>query len=565
MEAHGARAYVVMQPALLAMIAPPQVDGGPQAAPAATLPGERSTFAETVANALLATTAQIAPDATTSLTPAQPPLAVPQSPEGADQTDGRGQAPFVVPLVSAQLGQPPPQAQPPPGPSARMAGEIGPDRIAEARITEPAGTPAIVETPLGTPPRAPASGDPTAASVDASPSMSLPLGPASAAPGRSAGPTLPASHQEAATRPSAPQPAVTPPSVAADSASQGFATTATTAQDSVRPTAVQQSATLIVASATPRSATAAPSAAPGGSPASLEFSAAAGSPASGLDSAAGQTAANAPAPAAPVAVAAMPRPVARGGAGTADAAHSAATTADLAVARTAAEAAPRTATPAPPSRAAGEATPLADDGGSQPRPEPSTASAPAIIATAAAPVRSVAGSAVVAGSATQTIDASTAPALTAGLADTVQQAVRTGERELRIILNPPELGRLTVCVTDTSGGLRVGLEVVSAEAGELLQRQSPALQQALEARALRVESLAVATATESTTTEDDTRERPGSRNGEPRDGGAGVDAQPVWSAVAGWRNEPPSDALSVSGNVAVVTLPGSAGLLDVRA
>ncbi len=77
------------------------------------------------------------------------------------------------------------------------------------------------------------------------------------------------------------------------------------------------------------------------------------------------------------------------------------------------------------------------------------------------------------------------------LADSVASAVRVGQDELRLVLNPPDLGQLDVRIVETSDGLRVSLHASTREASELIQQQLPALQAALETRDLRVERLEV--------------------------------------------------------------------------
>jgi len=84
-----------------------------------------------------------------------------------------------------------------------------------------------------------------------------------------------------------------------------------------------------------------------------------------------------------------------------------------------------------------------------------------------------------------------ADVFTAELASTVRRATLLGDRELRLLLNPPELGHLDVRIVESPNGLRVVLEATSAEARELIERQLPALRAGLEARDLRVDRLQV--------------------------------------------------------------------------
>ncbi len=124
-----------------------------------------------------------------------------------------------------------------------------------------------------------------------------------------------------------------------------------------------------------------------------------------------------------------------------------------------------------------------------------------------------------------TLEEMAAPAreLAPRLAETVQQAVRVGEREFRLRLNPPELGHLDVRVVESSDGVRVSLRVASSEAGELIQQYLPQLRAALEARDLRVERLDVFEAQ----TEMGGDGAPHKRT----DGGDG-EGQPRWSPLA---------------------------------
>jgi len=84
-----------------------------------------------------------------------------------------------------------------------------------------------------------------------------------------------------------------------------------------------------------------------------------------------------------------------------------------------------------------------------------------------------------------------ATTLPADVADTVQTAVLRGDSEVRLVLNPPELGQVEVNIATHEGGLRIRLEASHPGARDLMERSLPALQQALEARELRVERLTV--------------------------------------------------------------------------
>lgn len=93
---------------------------------------------------------------------------------------------------------------------------------------------------------------------------------------------------------------------------------------------------------------------------------------------------------------------------------------------------------------------------------------------------------------TLTVDATDGPRLASRVADSVQAATLTGDRELRIALNPPDLGQLTVHITEhAQGGVTVAIHASSAEAHDLLQQQLPALRAGLEQREVRVERLQV--------------------------------------------------------------------------
>jgi flagellar hook-length control protein FliK len=94
--------------------------------------------------------------------------------------------------------------------------------------------------------------------------------------------------------------------------------------------------------------------------------------------------------------------------------------------------------------------------------------------------------------ATATVDASSGTALARGLAETVHAATLHGDRELRVTLNPPDLGQVTVHITEhDSGGVTVAIQASSHEAHELMQQQLPALRAGLEQRDVRVERLHV--------------------------------------------------------------------------
>ncbi|MFA7297234.1 MAG: flagellar hook-length control protein FliK [Dehalococcoidia bacterium] len=95
-------------------------------------------------------------------------------------------------------------------------------------------------------------------------------------------------------------------------------------------------------------------------------------------------------------------------------------------------------------------------------------------------------------STTLTVDAADGPQLASNIADTVQAAALRDERELRIAINPPDLGQLTVHITEhAEGGVTVAIQASSSEAHDLLQQHLPALRTGLEQRDVRVERLHV--------------------------------------------------------------------------
>ena len=95
-------------------------------------------------------------------------------------------------------------------------------------------------------------------------------------------------------------------------------------------------------------------------------------------------------------------------------------------------------------------------------------------------------------SAALTVDATSGPQLANNIADTVQAATLNGDRELRIAINPPDLGHLTVHITEhVEGGVTVAIHASSSEAHDLLQQHLPALRSGLEQREVRVERLQV--------------------------------------------------------------------------
>ena len=94
-------------------------------------------------------------------------------------------------------------------------------------------------------------------------------------------------------------------------------------------------------------------------------------------------------------------------------------------------------------------------------------------------------------SASAALDTADGPQFVNRLADTIESAALRGPRELRITLNPPELGRIEVRITDAANGVRIDLETGTSGARDLLQQHLPALHAALEGRDLRVDRLEV--------------------------------------------------------------------------
>jgi flagellar hook-length control protein FliK len=147
----------------------------------------------------------------------------------------------------------------------------------------------------------------------------------------------------------------------------------------------------------------------------------------------------------------------------------------------------------------------------------STAAAPSITSgpAAAAPAASMAQ---------EMLDTTQPASMPPALADSVASAVRVGQDELRLVLNPPDLGQLDVRIVETPEGLRVSLHASTREASELIQQQLPMLQTALESRDLRVERLEVRTDLGGGL------DQPGERGG--RQGNPDPEQTPEWSSVA---------------------------------
>ena len=132
---------------------------------------------------------------------------------------------------------------------------------------------------------------------------------------------------------------------------------------------------------------------------------------------------------------------------------------------------------------------------------PQTSNAPTAADTATVPSAPAAGASATDSTPVQATDGTTAAEptaeadaaeVTSRLAETVERAFTRGPRELRVQLRPPELGQLTVRVTDAGdGAVRVAVDATHAEARDLIQQQLPALRAALEARDFRVDRVDV--------------------------------------------------------------------------
>ena len=185
-----------------------------------------------------------------------------------------------------------------------------------------------------------------------------------------------------------------------------------------------------------------------------------------------------------------------------------------------------------------------------------TPSASASLASAAqAPTPSLAASRGPAELSVVALDASDRAAFTDSLAETVRGASLRGDHELRLALNPPDLGRVDVRISDGDGGLTVHIQTATAEAHDLVQQQLSALRAGLELRELRVERLQVEQqqATDGAFGGADAERR------EPRGGQQPGDGQaPAWSPVAALQRGTRPGQVLRGGTLA-------AGTLDVRA
>lgn len=155
----------------------------------------------------------------------------------------------------------------------------------------------------------------------------------------------------------------------------------------------------------------------------------------------------------------------------------------------------------------------------------------------------------------------TAATLPAELADSVRVAAFRGDSDIRLVLNPPELGHLDIHISRGEHGLRIAVEASQAGARELLDRSMTGLHQALEARDLRVDRLEVR-ATDTGRGSLDT-----STGGQQSGGGAfngwqGEDT-PEWSPVAMFESMsmPATEPEQTSDGGASDGVPGSVDVL----
>jgi hypothetical protein len=159
---------------------------------------------------------------------------------------------------------------------------------------------------------------------------------------------------------------------------------------------------------------------------------------------------------------------------------------------------------------------------------------------------------------TAVLTAADGPALASGLADTVHNAVLRGDHDLRIALNPPDLGHLTVDITaHESGTVTVSIHAATHEAHDLLQQQLPALRAGLEQREVRVERLHVEQQTGSAGLgwADSGGRQPGQQHN------AWNTERPAWSPVASIRGA----ARAAAGTVVEASRRVADGRVDLRA
>ena len=138
------------------------------------------------------------------------------------------------------------------------------------------------------------------------------------------------------------------------------------------------------------------------------------------------------------------------------------------------------------------------------------------------------------------------------LADSVRGAVINGDTEVRLRLDPPEMGSLEIHIARQDGAIRIRVEATLASARDVIEQALPALQQALEARDIRVDRLEVRTMSESASGRSMTEQGGQSGGGrQPQQDGA-----PEWSPVAAIdgvrRDAPASDGRASNGRLDVM-------------
>ncbi|MCA9851775.1 MAG: flagellar hook-length control protein FliK [Dehalococcoidia bacterium] len=161
--------------------------------------------------------------------------------------------------------------------------------------------------------------------------------------------------------------------------------------------------------------------------------------------------------------------------------------------------------------------------------------------------------------------AATAATLPTEVADMVQSASLTGDSELRLVLNPPELGHLDIHITRGEHGLRINIEASQSGARELLDRSMAGLHHALEARDLRVDRLEVRS-TDTGRGSMDTSAGGQQSGGGAFNGSQGEDT-PEWSPVAMFErmNEPAGQSVPSEQQSVTSTVSTGAGSVDLLA
>lgn len=117
----------------------------------------------------------------------------------------------------------------------------------------------------------------------------------------------------------------------------------------------------------------------------------------------------------------------------------------------------------------------------------------------------------------------------AQVAETVRAAVLRGDHEVRLLLNPRDLGRIDIRITEQNGVLQLRLDASRGSTRDLLAREMPVLQQALESRDLRVERIQVSHSGSASADGSGMAWQQGfGRQGQQRE----HDGSPAWSPVA---------------------------------